>query len=150
MDKFIKEMDEATVQLCNYSTIVEKTHRDYGCGLEMSPREIHLLETIHNHPRKNASELARKNGLLKGTFSKVTKNMEDMNLIEKYQDNINRKQIYYRLTELGMKAYEGHYKFHEKMSEKTYEYFSHYSKNEQKVIMEFIEHYTSYLQEYLK
>ena len=36
------------------------------------------------------------------------------------------------------------------MSEKTYEYFSHYSKNEQKVIMEFIEHYTSYLQEYLK
>ena len=69
MNKFIKEMDEAMVQLCNYSDIVEKTHRDYGIGLNMSPREIHLLETIHNHPRKNASELAKQNGLLKGTFS---------------------------------------------------------------------------------
>lgn len=150
MDKFIKEMDEAMVQLCNYSTIVERTHRDYGSGHEMAPREIHLLETIHNHPRKNASDLAKQNGLLKGTFSKVTKNMEDMGLIEKYQDNINRKEIYYRLTETGMQAYEGHYHFHEKMSEKTYEYFSHYSKSEQKIIMEFIEHYSNYLQEYLK
>ncbi len=150
MNKFIKEMDEAMVQLCNYSDIVEKTHRDYGIGLNMSPREIHLLETIHNHPRKNASELAKQNGLLKGTFSKTAKHMEDMGLIEKYQDNINKKQIYYRLTETGMKAYEGHYKFHERMSEKTYEYFSHYSQSEQKIILEFIEHYSNYLQEYLK
>ena len=150
MENFIKEMDEAMVQLCNYADVVDKKLRDYGSGDEITPREMHLIETINNHPKQNASSLAAKNGLLKGTFSKIVKNLEKKGLIEKYQNEPNRKEIFYRLTDSGLKAYEGHYRFHEEMSKKTYEYFSHYTDEEKKIIMEFINHYSNYLQEYLK
>ncbi len=150
MDNFIKQMDEAMVQLCNYSDIVDEKRRDYGCGIVMSAREVHLLEAVHNHPDLNASELAEKVGLRKGTFSKMTHRLETSGLLTSYHNENNRKVVFYRLTELGERAYEGHYQFHERTSPMTYEYFHYYTEDEQRAILEFIEHYTNYLKEYLK
>lgn len=150
MDNFIKVMDEAMVQLCNCSELVEKTQRDYGCGFEMIPRDIHLLEAVSNHPELNASELAEKIGLQKGTFSKVVHRLEKAGLLYRYQNEDNRKEVFFKLTELGQRAYEGHYQFHERTSPVTYEYFQQYTEEEQQVILEFIRHYTNYLKEYLK
>ena len=69
---FIKEMDEAIGRLCVYDRLIEQQKRDYGCGVEVSAQEIHVLEAIVNHPEKRAGELAQMVGLLKGTFSKTT------------------------------------------------------------------------------
>lgn len=150
MDNFIKVMDEAMVQLCNCSELVEKMHRDYGCGFEMSPRDIHLLEVVKNHPEMNASELAEKIGLQKGTFSKVVHRLEKTGLLYRHQNEDNRKEVFFKLTELGQRAYDGHYQFHERTSPASYEYFQQYTEEEQQVILEFIRHYTNYLKEYLK
>lgn len=150
MDKFIKEMDEAMVQLCNCSQMIDEKRRDYGIGIEMLPREMHLLEAAANHPNLNAYELSVKLGLRKGTFSKVAHRMENMGLLERYQNKDNRKEVFYRLTPLGQKAYEEHYLFHQRISLNTYGYFQHLSEKEKATILEFITHYTSYLQEYLK
>lgn len=150
MDNFIKRMDEAMVQLCNYSDIVDEKCRDYGCGTEMSAREIHLLEAVHNHPDLNASELSEKLGHRKGTFSKMAHRLETSGLLIRYHNENNRKAVFYRLTEMGTRAYEGHYRFHERTSPATYEYFHYYTEEEQRTILDFIEHYTNYLQEYLK
>lgn len=150
MDNFIKRMDEAMVQLCNYSYIVDEMCRDYGCGVEMSAQEIHLLEAVHNHRDLNASELAEKLGLRKGTFSKMAHRLEKAGLLNRYHNENNRKEVFFQLTELGERAYEGHYQFHERTSPATYEYFHYYTDEEQKAILEFIEHYTNYLKEYLK
>ena len=43
LEDFIKVMDESMVQLCNRARIVDDKCRDYGCGIEMSAREIHAL-----------------------------------------------------------------------------------------------------------
>ena len=85
MDKFIKEMDEAMVQLCNSSQLVEEKRRDYGIGIEMLPREIHLIEVVSNQPKLNACELSVKMGLRKGTFSKVAHRLENMGLLDVYK-----------------------------------------------------------------
>ena len=149
MEDFIIAMDEAMVQLCNYDRIIDEKRRDYGCGIEMTPREIHVLESIYNHPTLNATELSDSVGLQKGTFSKVTHRLENWGLIRRYQNSTNRKEIFFLVTELGQTAYDGHYKFHKRTSPTSYEYFHHYTEEQQATIMEFIGHYTQYIKDYL-
>lgn len=148
MEDFIQKMDEAMGHLCNYDRMLDSKRRDYGCGIEMSVREIHALEIIGNHPAQNASELSELAGLQKGTFSKLVRRFEQWELIERYQSPENRKEVFYRLTPLGRQAYDGHYRFHAKTSAESYAYFHHYSEQEQESILTFIAHYTQYLKEY--
>lgn len=148
MDDFIKQMDEAMGQLCNFDRMLDTKRRDYGCGIEMSTREIHVLEIIYNHPHLNTTELAELAGLQKGTFSKMVRRFEQWGLLERYQTPENRKEVFFRATPLGQKAYDGHYRFHEQTSATTYEYFQHYSAQQQANILEFISHYTQYLRDY--
>lgn len=149
LEDFIKTMDEAMGQLCNYDRMVNGQCRDYGCGIEMSAREIHALEIIGNHPGRNTTELAELAGLQKGTFSKLVRRLEDWGLVRRYQNEENRKEVFFLLTPLGRQAYDGHYAFHERTSPTTYEYFHHYTKEEQASILNFIHHYTQYLKEYI-
>lgn len=148
LEDFIKVMDEAMVQLCNYARMVNEKRRDYGCGIEMRPQEIHALEVICNHPDRNTTELAELTGLQKGTFSKTVRRFESWGLVERYQNGENRKEVFFRVTPLGRKAYDGHYQFHERISPISYEYFHHYTEQEQISILNFIQHYTQYLKEY--
>lgn len=62
-DDFIKQMDEAMGQLCNFDRMLESKRRDYGCGIEMSTREIHALEIIYNHPHFHTTELTILSGM---------------------------------------------------------------------------------------
>lgn len=150
MDSFIKSLDESMVHLCNLGMLVESMDRDYGIGFEISPKEIHFIEAVHNHPQFNSTELSLELGLRKGTFSKLGKKIEGRKLIERYQQKDNQKEVYYKLTDLGQKAFEGHYKFHEHISKKTYEKFARYTKQEEVVIMQFVKSYIEYLKEYLE
>ena len=150
MDNFIKEMGGGGGGGGGGEKGVEKKRRDYGIGIEMLPREIHLLEVVANHPKLNAYELSVKTGLWKGTFSKVANRLVEMGLLERYQNEDNHKEIFYRVTPLGQKAYEGHYQFHQRVSLNTYEYFRNLDQRERDIILQFVSHYTSYLQEYLK
>ncbi len=148
MDDFIKKMDEAMGHLCNYDRMLDTKRRDYGCGIEMSVREIHALEIIGNYSELNATELAELAGLQKGTFSKLVRRFEQWNLVERFQNAENRKEVFFRLTPLGRQAYDGHYRFHEQTSASSYAYFHHYTEQEQQSILNFIEHYTQYLKDY--
>lgn len=149
MDNFIKIMDEAMVQLCNYDQLINEKRRDYGCGILMSPREIHTLEVIYNHPEQNATQLADSAGVRKGTFCKIARRLQNWTLIERYQSADNHKEVFFRVTELGKDAYDGHYAFHDRVSPDSYEYFHHYTEEQQAIILEFIHHYTQYLGDYL-
>ena len=149
LEDFIKVMDESMVQLCNRARIVDDKCRDYGCGIEMSAREIHALEITCNHPHRNTTELAELAGLQKGTFSKMVRRLETWGLVERYQEADDRKQVFFRPTPLGERAYQWHYAFHERTSPDTYDYFHHYTEEEQASILTFIRHYTQYLKEYL-
>lgn len=101
MDDFIKKMDEAMGHLCNYDRMLDTKRRDYGCGIEMSVREIHALEIIGNYSELNATELAELAGLQKGTFSKLVRRFEQWNLVERFQNAENRKEVFFSLDAAG-------------------------------------------------
>lgn len=148
MDDFVIQIDEAIGQLCNLDRVIDAKCRDYGCGFELSAREIHTLEAMVNHPNRNASELTELLGFQKGTFSKIASRLEKRGLVQRYQSQENRKEIFFRCTSLGQQAYEGHYRFHERTSPAAYERFQHYTEEEQAVILQFISDYIQYLKDY--
>ncbi|MDR1623043.1 MAG: MarR family transcriptional regulator [Synergistaceae bacterium] len=93
-----------------------KTARDYGIGFKIYHAEVHLLETIYNHEGANASELSKILGLTNGAISQVARKLLDKALVENYQIPKNKKEVYFRLTDLGLKTLEGHREHHARIN----------------------------------
>jgi DNA-binding MarR family transcriptional regulator len=93
-----------------------KTARDYGVGFKIHHSEVHLLETIDKHEGANANELSKILGLTNGAISQVAKKLLDKALIENYQLPNNKKEVYFRLTDSGLKVLEGHRDHHAKIN----------------------------------
>jgi hypothetical protein len=50
----------------------KKIARDYGIGFLLNHAEVHLLDTINEHPGENTSQLAIRNGITKGPRHETT------------------------------------------------------------------------------
>lgn len=135
MKGFIERADEGVFRMCQLYSNMEKRRRDYGSGVNLSMREIHVIEAIGTHPDCNASSLIEMTGILKGTFSKTISHLEELELVECYHKHSNQRIMYFRLTELGRKSYLGHYAYHEQQSETMYRKFRSYIDSEQEVII---------------
>ena len=149
MDPFIKELDEAIGKLCECEHKINQKAHDYGCGVLLHMSDIHMIEAIGNYPDSNITEIAGHLGFSKGTVSKLTKKLEKGGFIRRYQYKDNRKETFFSLTELGRKAYEGHYAFHETKSAHTHREYRRYSPEQRALILDFIRMYTDYLKDYI-
>lgn len=107
-----------------------KTARDYGVGFLLYHSEVQLLDIIDNHEGANASELAKLVGITSGAIGQVSKKLLNKRLIETYRLPNNKKEVYFKLTDLGRKASEGHRKHHETINLGIYEYLSRLDKND--------------------
>lgn len=106
-------------KMCKIGNILNqemKTAWDYGIGFPLYHSEVQLLDVINNHEGANASELAKILGVTCGAVGQVIKKLMSKALIESYQLPDNKKEIYFRLTELGRRASVGHRKHHETLN----------------------------------
>lgn len=149
MDKFTKELDESIDLLITYANMALKKPHDYGCGVMLYMGDIHMIEAIGNHPDYNLTQLAEFCGLTKGTVSKRLSKIEKAGFIKRFQDKNNSKEYYFYLTDLGKKAYQGHYEYHEERSAKTHNTYKQYSEKEKKFLIDFVRLYINYLKDYI-
>ncbi|MDR1510420.1 MAG: MarR family transcriptional regulator [Synergistaceae bacterium] len=92
-----------------------KTARDYGTGFKIYHAEVHLLETIFNHEGVNLGKLSKILGMTNGAVSQTAQKLLDKALAETYQIPNNKKEVHFRLTDLGLKALDGHREHHAKI-----------------------------------
>jgi DNA-binding MarR family transcriptional regulator len=92
-----------------------KKSRDYGIGYPLYQSEIHTLEAIHHHHDLKLSDLSAIMGIANSSFTEMTNKLVSKGLIEKYKLETNKKEVYYRLTDLGQTAYEGHRIYHKEI-----------------------------------
>ena len=122
--------------------------KHYGTKYKLYPSEIHMIEIINDLKGMNTTQLAYRMGVSKAAVSKLTTKLEHIGFIEKYKEENNNKSTYYRLTEQGYKAYEGHIEYHKKLDMDFYTRLDKYSDEETKFILNFfkeiIEHYEQY------
>lgn len=148
-DPFVKALDEAMETMFEYETRMNKQLRDYGTGTLLHMNDIHMIETIGDYPTCNLSELALLRRQNKSTVSRKVRELEKNGLICSYHREGNDKDVYYKLTESGYQAYEGHYAFHQQRSAKVYAQYANFSLAKKKTVLEFLNGYIEYLKDYV-
>ncbi len=107
--------------------------------------EIELIENIARIPKANVTKLATASYMTRGAISKLTKKMIQKNLIERYQQAENKKEIYFRLTEAGETVERIHQQLHHSFLERDKEVFVNMTQEEFDTIFRFIGRYRQHL-----
>ncbi len=149
MENFNIKLDKIMEKMFGLYITMSKTPRDYGSGVQIYPADIHMIEAIGQKKDVNTTLLAEILGLTKGTVSKTTKRLEKKGFIKKFQYMDNKKEIYFKLTDLGERAYEGHNKFHQLKNIDIYDEFDNYSQQEKEFILKFVQRYSELLEKYI-
>ncbi len=111
--------------------------------------EMHCIECIGKIELPNAAKISRSLNITRGGISKMLKKLICKEAIEAYELEENKKEIYYRLTETGLKIFLAHEKMHKAWNDKDKEFFKQYSEQEAKLIMDFVRKYSEHLKKSL-
>ncbi len=145
MDKQKMLLDEALARMTSVVRLTNRIPRTYGLDMLLFPTEIHMVEAIENHPDSNTTDLAILFNITKGSVSKMLTKLHSKGLIERYQDPSNKKEVYFKLTELGKRANQGHKDFHGRHEHELYDEFASYTVEQQDFIIDFINRYTEHV-----
>lgn len=113
-------------------------HKQDGLLNEYSLAQVHCIDCIGTIDHSNVTKISEKMGLTRAGISKVCKKLLGKGLIESYQDPNNKKEIYFRLTEVGQSIYDKHKKIHSETRREYISFLEHYSDSEQAAILRFL------------
>jgi DNA-binding MarR family transcriptional regulator len=107
----------------NKFTALEKSSRDFGTGDKLFPSEIHVVDAIGKQPGTNMTDLALVLGISKPAVTQIIGKVIKKNLVKRYNDKGNRKEVLLKLTKSGEIAFQGHQEFHARMDTAIIERF---------------------------
>jgi len=135
-----KQLNEIKEKQDELSKLVSKEIlHEYSCS------ELHCIRSIGNLEHPNVTKIANELKMTRGAISKITKKQLKKGLITSYMLDCNKKEIYFRLTELGQKIFDEHEKWHEDFEKRNNFFFDKYTENELILVKEFIDTYISYV-----
>lgn len=141
MINFHLESESLMVHLFHrYLELSKKTYEYYE-GISLYPSEIHTIEYIAINIKTNLTDIARAMGLTKGAISKMMSKLIKMDIVKQYKDINNQKEKYFDLTELGVKVFDGHKKYHEAMDKKIENHFLARPQQEKQAVLDFLKVY---------
>lgn len=111
---------ELLLKLINVFKDFETTPRKYGTDEIYYSLEIHTIHVIGKNPEINLTEIANTLGISKSAVSKVVKKIESKGAIYRFRALNNHKEVLFRLTPKGKKAYLGHLEYHQKHEESLF------------------------------
>lgn len=125
---------------------------EYDCtGFEdITLTECHVIDCIENNPQMNAVGISRIMSITKGGISKVTAKLLRKHLIEAYRLEGNRKEIFYRLTPLGKRAFKIHQTVHARAQSQLQTFLEGYSEGDLSCIKDFIEKMNTFMYQSLE
>jgi DNA-binding MarR family transcriptional regulator len=112
--------------------------------------EVHYIECIGKNADSNVTKLAESLYMTRGAISKITRRLIEKGVIESYQKPDNKKEIYFRLTELGQRVYEIHEKLHREFQERDKAVFDQVTEEQFSSMLRFLENYSSHLDAEIK
>lgn len=118
---------------------IERIPRSFGIAKKLYPSEIHVIQAIGRCPGINVTGLAHNLGITKGAVPKILRKLEGKELVVRYRDDSNNKEIYFTLTAEGEKAYRGHEMFHATLDKQIVHMLSRLNDHEIGLIVEVLE-----------
>lgn len=117
---------------------------------EYKPSEVHCIEFIEKIKDANVTKLAESLYMTRGAISKLTKKLINKGLIESYQKPVNKKEIYFRLTEQGKVIYTIHEELHTEFRERDKIVFEQVTDEQFDTMLSFVETYSRHLDSEIK
>ncbi|SIR71240.1 MarR family transcriptional regulator [Bacillus velezensis] len=114
------------------------------------PSEVHCIEFIKKIEDANVTKLAESLYMTRGAISKLTKKLINKGLIESYQKPLNKKEIYFRLTEQGKVIYKIHEELHKEFQERDKIVFEQVTDEQFDTMLNFVETYSRHLDSEIK
>ncbi|MFE9078611.1 MarR family transcriptional regulator [Bacillus mobilis] len=112
--------------------------------------EVHCIEYIENNADSNVTQLAEAFYVTRGAISRMTKKLINKGLIESYQKSVNKKEIYFKLTEQGKEIYKIHEELHNEFQQRDKAVFEQVTEAEFDSIINFVEKYSRHLDAEIK
>ena len=112
--------------------------------------EMHCIEKIGRLENPNVTKLAKAMNITRGGISKLVKKIIQRGAVETYVSETNKKEIYYRLTDLGRKVFDAHEKLHKNWRKRDAEFFRKFSEEEIVLGKTFIQKYVKHLDDTLE
>lgn len=140
-----REMLRQFTQLYNNQDVLSNLVND-SLNSRYSNSELHCIEAIGTLKHPNGVQLAKLISMTRGAVTKLAKRLLQDGLIERYALSDNKKEIYYRLTPIGEGVYKDHEAAHKKWEERDIAFLNSVPKEEQQVVLEFLQKFNHYLQ----
>jgi Transcriptional regulators len=117
----------------------QKIPKDYGTGHLLYHAELDLLEKISLYPNANVSALSAHAGVTKSAITQICTKLLEKGLIEKYSNDKNKKEKYFRLTPAGENVRDLHQQDHDAAASEILEYLCSLKGNEKTLILSFMQ-----------
>ncbi|MDF2589947.1 MAG: MarR family transcriptional regulator [Anaerocolumna sp.] len=112
--------------------------------------EVHCIEYIGKNVDSNVTKLAESFYMTRGAISKMTKKLINKGILESYQSQDNKKEIYFRLTKQGQIIFNIHEDLHNEFRERDKAVFDQVTEKEFDNMLNFVEKYSKHLDEEIK
>ena len=134
----IVELSVQWDRILNKMAAIEKSPRDFGSGDLLYRSEVHTLMAIGDNPGSTVTDLAGYAGITKSAVSQMVNKLSRRNLVEKYRNPDNDKELFLRLTPRGRIAFLGHEQYHLKIHAKIEEKLKEMTDKEFRFLQEFL------------
>lgn len=104
----------------------------------LSLSQVHCIAVIGDIKEANVTKISYELAMTTGAITKMCKKLLNENLVEKFQNARNNKEIYYRLTKSGRQVYEVHKQIHDKAYQDKKSLLDKYSEDEKAIILGFL------------
>jgi DNA-binding MarR family transcriptional regulator len=118
---------------------INKTPRDYGTGHMLYQSEIHTIEVIGKNENTNAGQIASLLGVTNGAVTQIADKLIKKGLIYKYYLPNNKKEVYYKLTELGRIADTSHSEFRDFIYSKVSSFLDELQEDSFNILIQFFD-----------
>jgi DNA-binding MarR family transcriptional regulator len=97
--------------------------------------EVHCIDYIENHADLNVTQLAKKLRVTRSAISKTTKKLIEDGAIVSYRKPDNKKEIFFKLTDIGRRIYAEHKKMHQNRIEQDRMFFQKLGEEEKEQLI---------------
>lgn len=145
MDKIILNLLEKIYEKQNELSMFD----DAILYKENSISEIHTIAIIGKKEKVNGVKISKELDMTRSSISKIILKLKKRKLVDSYQSETNKKEIYYKLTEKGNEIFLEHEKLHIKWEERELEFISSLDMDKKLIAEEFLTKYNEYLSKFI-
>ena len=110
-----KTLNDILVKLFYDLMDIEEKCLITGEFINISGNDMHIIEKIGLEEPKRMSEVAKEMNITTGTLTKLIEALEQKGYVVRNRNDKDKRVVHVSLTELGVRAYEHHARFHENM-----------------------------------